>query len=135
MMNVEIIKSKLKSSSLCEAGKAYELLASGAELVVNESVIDVASSGILETYRIRAKNISDRSGEHAQRLTHSTLEFVQALESRNPKELKTAHVVSPDLGYFLIWVDPSSNDLIGCCYLIKNNEVTERAWSQMWDNT
>lgn len=134
-MNAEIIKNKLRSSSLCEADKAYELLASGADLVVDESIIDVASFGILETYRIRSENISDRSGEHAQRLAHSIEEFVKALESRNPKELKTAHVISPDQGYFLIWVEPSNNDLIGCCYLIKNNEVTEQAWSQIWDNT
>ncbi|CAA0080001.1 Uncharacterised protein [Zhongshania aliphaticivorans] len=135
VMNAEIIKNKLKSSSLCEAGKAYELLASGSELVVDESVIDVASSGILETYRIRGKHISDRSGEHAQRLAKSTKELVDAIEFRDPKQLKTARIKSPGLGYFLIWFEPVSSELMGCCYLIKNNEVTEQAWSQMWDNT
>lgn len=134
-MNAEISKKKLMSSSLCEADKAYELMQNGAELVFDETPIDVASSGILETYRIRVKHISEKSGEHAQRLARSTTEFVKSLESRSPKELKTAHVISPDLGSFLILVELHSNELMGCCYLIKNNEVTEQVWSQMWDNT
>jgi hypothetical protein len=135
VMNAEILNNKLIGSPLCEAGTACDLLQNGAELMIDGGPIDVDSSGIFDTYLIRSKHISERAGEHAQRLAKSTKEFVEAIKSRNPKQLKTARIVSPDLGYFLIWFEPFSNELIGCCYLIKNNEVTEQAWNQMWNNT
>jgi len=134
-MNAETLIDRLAGSSLFEAAGAFELLQSGAELVVHDKPIDVAASGIVETYRIRGNHISDRAGEHAKRLAKTTIEFVRMIESRNPRDLKTARVVSPDLGYFLIWFEPVSEELIGCSYLIKNNEITGQAWSRMWDNT
>ncbi len=48
-MNAEILKNKLIDSSLLEAEAALELLRNGAELVVDDTIIDVASSGILDT--------------------------------------------------------------------------------------
>tara|TARA_Y100001933_G_C18694313_1_gene436324 strand:- start:50 stop:526 length:477 start_codon:yes stop_codon:yes gene_type:complete len=135
LMNAEILKNKLIDSSLLEAEAALELLRNGAELMVDDTIIDVASSGILDTYKIRARHISKRDGVHAQRLAKTALEFVKAIEFRDPKELKTASVISPDLGRFLIWFEPLSGELIGCCYLIKNSEVTEETWNQIWDNT
>ena len=134
-MNVETIITILKNSALCESQLALEILLSGAELDIDDSVIDVATSGILETYRIRSSNISEKTGAHANRLAKSTIEFVRELEDRNPSQLKIAQIIPPDQGRFLIWYEPESGDLVGCCYVIQRNEVNEKMWRQMWGST
>lgn len=127
-MIADTIKNKLKHSALCESQLALDVLQSGAELEIDDSLIDVATSGILETYRIRSEHISEKAGTHASRLAKSTIEFIRELESRNPKKLNTAQIKSSDQGRFLIWFEPESGDLVGCCYLIQSNEVSELGW-------
>lgn len=134
-MDIEILKNKLLNSSMCEAKKAYDLLQCGTELEVFRGIIDVASSGLVETYRLRIALIKERTGKHAQGLTRSVSEFIYALESTQPKQLRNARLASPELGKYLIWFTPNTYDVMGCLYLIGENEVTEQEWHQIWNGT
>jgi hypothetical protein len=129
---IKALKQQLFQSTLAEANNAYNALIANAEIQLDAPVIQVASSGILATYTIRAERLAKQDAPHAQRLAISCNEFVNALTQQKPSQLYTLTIKPNGNGHFLVWYEPTTLTILGCAYLIANQAVPEAEWQQLW---
>ena len=132
MTEIESIQRVLFESSLTEVHSALEELRNGANLEIESHIGKAREELLSKTYEIRLKHLSSMSGDHAKRLIKSTTEFVDNLNLTDPEFVKTARIKVEPFGTYLIWFTPDTYNLLGCMYLVSENEVGSEKWKNMW---
>ena len=131
--DMELFKASISKSSFIESNSIMSEIESGASIEIRKEIAKAKEEHLSKTYEIRLEHIRSMKGSsHAKRLTESTSEFVKNLNSVEPEFLKTAVVTNKGIGSYLVWLTPDTYNIIGCMYTISQNEVSEKAWEEIW---
>jgi len=120
--------SSLKLSAelkLCLAGNEWEIVRRVAE-------VPTPCDRLYVTYSIRAKNLENRSSEHAVQLMASTTEFLDNLSTNKGESCYLLTVKGNQEHQYVVAYEPSNRTLLGILKTVSQNDVSKDRWRELW---